>query len=82
MGINARAWFNQQSFAGRAEESTPAAPNDALDVAEQLRCCATCGEPAAELFLVDDSDYNVGYHDAQELCAECIRGYGLRRRSR
>lgn len=33
--------------------------------------CDYCGEPCAELFVVDDSDLAVGYRDTLEICENC-----------
>ena len=42
-------------------------------ITEPLLICAYCGEVAAELTTVNDSDPSAGYSDSQELCAACIR---------
>ena len=47
-------------------------PFEQLDT-EPLLLCEFCGEVAAELTTVNDSDPSVGYSDSQELCAACVR---------
>jgi len=51
--------------------------HEAFD-APEMPTCEYCGEPADELFPVDDSDPSVGYHDTLMLCPTCIETRGRR----